>query len=85
MSEKYQGVHPEHEAKKTRDPEYSHTEQHGGKEVKYYHTWRREWENEVRPTFRDDEEPNQPKIRAIDFIVRIMWLVAIWFIIKYIL
>jgi len=83
--EKYTGIRPKSEAWETPNPEYSHTEKHGGKEVEYYHTWRHEWENEVRTTFGEDEEPNRAKVSAVDFIVRFMMFCgALWLIFRYI-
>lgn len=82
--EKYTGIRPESEAKNTPDPEYSHTERRGNTDTKYYHTWRNESENEVRPAFRDDEEPNKRKIKAYDMFFRFfLACLALWFIVKY--
>ncbi len=68
--EKYIGIRPESEAKNTPSPEYHHSETHGGRKVKYYETWRREVENEVRPAFGDNEEPQPRKIKAYDMFFR---------------
>lgn len=71
--EKYTGIRPESEAKNTPDPQYSHTETHLGRNVKYFHTWRKE--DSVPPLFSENAEPNRAKINGVEAMIRgVFWL-----------
>lgn len=73
---KYVGLHPKSSATKDRQLDFQAPYQ--GKMVEYYHCWIPDPEHgHVSGPFRPDETPVKSKIRAVDFIVRFMWMIVI--------
>ena len=73
---KYIGVYPTSEATKDRQLDFQAPLR--GKMVQYYHCWIDDPEHGPTPLpFKENEEPVKSKVRAVDFIVRFMWVLVL--------
>jgi hypothetical protein len=62
---KYIGILPESDSRQYAGREFSHSKIVRGREVRYFHTWAISSDH-VDPIFREEEQPNQSKIRALE-------------------